>query len=158
MSTVNDEPLIGREEGRKLYEESDKLLSLAETLQEKCEQHDRRWWLLTAIHVSIFLPCFAFALYFIFRALPFRLEDLVYNGWMWGALLAFLYLVAGTAYAYYMRERIDRKLARERRALHSIVDLLRDLEKGIAEKNNLSSLERAEFRIRLSRFDIGPGR
>ncbi len=70
---------------------------------------------------------------------------------------SYLYGFATGATLVYMQARIRRQVVRERRALHSIVSMLRDLEKGIAEKNNLSTLERAEFRIRLSRFDIGRG-
>lgn len=160
MSIVNDEPFLDREDGRKLYEESDKLLRLAEGLQEKCEQYERNWWLQVAVHSSMFLLCLASTFYFTIHAVLSRQEDAVLNGWMWAsaAALALLYIIVGTIYLGYARARIDRQLAREKRALHSIVDLLRDLEKGIAEQGNLSTLERAAFRIRLSRFDIGPGK
>jgi hypothetical protein len=97
------------------------------------------------------------AIYLVIHGLEVGREDWTYNGWMWAALLPFFYLVLCAVYVYYMRGKMDRQLARERRALHRIVDLLRDVEKGIVEKNNLSTMERTEFRIRLSRFDIGPG-
>lgn len=46
---------------------------------------------------------------------------------------------------------------RDRRALHRVVDLLREVEKAVAEQNGVSDLERLELRIRLARFGIGPG-
>jgi hypothetical protein len=151
MSTVNDEPLLGQDEGRKLYEDSDKLLRLAEELQDKCEQNERRLWTLLAIGVSL-IAAFALIAGYLSSVLA---TDSLYN--VLATLAAFCYGTATIAYMLLMGVRINRQAARERRALHSIVDMLRDLEKGIAEKNNLSTMERAEFRIRLSRFDIGPG-
>lgn len=151
MSTVNDEPLMDREEGRKLHEEADKLLRLAEGFQDKCEQYERSLWMLLAIGVGMF-GAFLLAGAYLSSAVP---DDSVYRGWIWP--LGLFYLIADFALVYWMAEKIRRKLARERRALLGIVDMLRGLEKGIAERDNLSTLERAEFRIRLSRFDIGPG-
>ncbi len=42
MSIVNDEPLMDREGSGNLYQESEKLLRLAEELQDKCEHYERR--------------------------------------------------------------------------------------------------------------------
>jgi uncharacterized membrane protein len=151
MSTVNDEPLMDREEGRKLYQESEKLLRLAEELQDKCEQYERRVWMLLLIGATLIVLLLMFSNYLV-SAFP---PDSVYRTLV--TFLPYLYFSATGASLTYMYARIRRQAVRERRALHSIVDMLRGLEKGIAEKNNLSTLERAEFRIRLSRFDIGPG-
>ncbi|HTU90826.1 MAG TPA: hypothetical protein VMF69_12175 [Gemmataceae bacterium] len=152
MSTVNDEPLLDRPEGgRKLSEEADKLLRLAEGFQDKCEQYERSLSMLIAIGMST-ITAFLIAALYVTPALP---DDSVYRGLV--PYLAIFYSIAAGAFLYWMTERTRRKLARERRAMHSIVDMLRGLEKGIAEMDNLSTLERAEFRIRISRFDIGPG-
>lgn len=151
MSTVNDEPLIEREEGRKLHEEANKLLLLAEGFQDKCEQYERSLWMLLATGVSMFAVLLLAGMY-LGSAVS---DDSVFRRWAWP--LESLYSLAVVAFLYWMAEKTRRKMARERRALHSIVDMLRGLEKGIAEKDSLSTLERAEFRIRLSRFDIGPG-
>lgn len=150
MSTVNDEPATGHEEPGRLYEEADKLLGLAERLQDKCEQYERRLWLLFAACTGLTVAFWSLAVYLSFLPFSNRL------GYLW-AVLAFLYGFGVTTFWRFMWAKVDQRLTRERRALHSIVDMLRDLEKGIAERNNLSALERAEFRIRLSRFDIGPG-
>jgi hypothetical protein len=152
MSTVNDEPHMHQEEGRKLYEESEKLLRLAEELLDKCEQYERRVWMLLIMGASVITAEAVFSGYLI----PSIPHDSVYRT----LAIAFSSLCgfATGASLVYISARIRRQASRERRALNSIVDMLRDLEKGIAEKNNLSTLERAEFRIRLSRFDIGPGK
>lgn len=152
MSTVNDEPLMGREEGRKLYEEADKLLRLAEELQDKSEQYVRRLGWLLAWGVSAF-AFFVIAATWFTITLP---DDSVYKSLP--MVFASVYGLAAGIFLGWMRAKTLQQLTRERRALHSIVDMLRGLEKGIADKNNLSTLERAEFRIRLSRLDIGPGR
>jgi len=148
MSIANDEPLMGREEGRRMYEESDKLLHLAEGLQDKCEQYERRLSMLIMMGIGIIAVIGPAVFYLLQSAWPDRWD---------GVVFAACYGLVVGAYLSHMRIKIHRQLARERRALHGIVDMLRDLEKGIAEKNNLSALERAAFRIRLSRFDIGPG-
>jgi len=46
---------------------------------------------------------------------------------------------------------------RDYRAFHEIVDMLRELLPAMENKKRVSNLERAAFRIRLSRLDIGPG-
>jgi hypothetical protein len=45
---------------------------------------------------------------------------------------------------------------REKLVFLGMVDLLRGLEHGIAVDNSFSTFQRAAFRFRLSRFDIGP--
>ena len=150
MPTVNGEPATGHEEPGRLYEEADKLLGFAERLQDRCEQYERRRWLLVGGGAGLTAAFICLGIYLIIR--PFA------EGWgyFW-TVVPFLYGFGGTTFLRFMWAKVDQQLARERRALHSIVDMLRDLEKGIAERNNLSALERAEFRIRLSRLDIGPG-
>jgi hypothetical protein len=50
--------------------------------------------------------------------------------------------------------RVRRLLARDRIAVYEIIAPLRELERAIAERNNLSALERLELRVRLARFDV----
>lgn len=151
MSTVNDEPLTDREEGRKLYEDAEKLLRLAEGYQDKCEQYERSQSMLFALGMST-IAAVLIAAFYVTPILP---DDSIYR--RLAPYFAISYFVAALVFTSWMAERMRRKIARDRRALHGIVDILRGLEKGIAEKDNLSTLERAGFRIRLSRFDIGPG-
>ena len=151
MATANDEPGLGHEEPRKLYQEADKLLGLAERLQEKCEEYERRSWSLLAMGVIAAMLIATLAI--LVSPLP------LFSGPFLYALvgLACVFVFALGCGLYLARVELQRQLRRERRALHGIVDMLREVEKGVAERNNLSALERAEFRIRLSRFDIGPG-
>jgi hypothetical protein len=152
MSTVHDGPLRRPLESRALYEEADRLLRLAEALQDKCEGYERKLGMLVVLAVGTMAAVGTAAVYLAFLS-PAAIAS--FSPWV---VLALFYEIAGGAYWAYVWSRVRRQLARERRALHRIVDMLRDLELGIAETNHLSSLERAEFRIRLSRFDIGPGR
>ena len=55
-----------------------------------------------------------------------------------------------------MRYRLGRDLARNRRTLNELVDLLRAIEPDLANGSTLSFVEQATFRIRVARFDIGP--
>ena len=50
---------------------------------------------------------------------------------------------------------VKQRLKRDQRAMENIIELLRETEGVIAKKDAWSALERAHFRIRLSRFDIG---
>jgi hypothetical protein len=127
--------------------EVDKLLRLAEGLQEKCEQYERRLWIVLFGAIGLISGCLAFGSYMS------SLSDRNY-GW-WGFALGNTAGVLSGLYFFQYRTR--RLIRREGRALHSIVNMLRELESGFAEKNEWSVLERAEFCIRLSRFDIAPG-
>lgn len=50
---------------------------------------------------------------------------------------------------------INRRYRMERRALYEIVDLLRETEAILAQEQGWTRLERAQFRLRLSRFKAG---
>jgi hypothetical protein len=152
MSTLNDGPPKRPLESRTLYEESDRLLRLAEGLQDKCDYYERKRWMLIVLGIGTTIAAVAAAVAYLPLVSPLAGTSFTF----WVALGSF-YGFAGGVYLAYALSRMNRQLTRERRALHRIVDMLRDLEKGIAETNNLSPLEHAEFRIRLSRFDIGPG-
>ncbi len=156
MSIVDEEPFLGREGGRKLYEDADKLLRLAEGLQEKCEQYEEKRDQQFALQGIIILFFTIPLVYLGFSMSRPGEENGVANVWFWLAVTAF-YLY-GVRCLIHMRLQFNGLIARERRAFHSVVDMLRDLEKGISGQDILSTLERAEFRIRLSRFDIGPGK
>jgi hypothetical protein len=67
------------------------------------------------------------------------------------------YIIVMITFLYQRHESMIRALRRDRRALHSIVDMLREVENSTNSSGGMSTLERAEFRIRLARFDIGPG-
>src|SRR5689334_22125596 len=102
MPTVNDEPLMGKEEHRNLYEEADKLLRLAEGLQDKCEHYERGLWLVLATGASITAALATLAVYLTFRPPS--------EGWgyIWAGI-AYLYAFSAGTYLYFMRERIRQR-------------------------------------------------
>lgn len=150
MSTVNRKP---RQTGGSLppfYERADKLLRLAEQLQDKCDQYASR--LETGLASGVILTAaFVGAMAYLIPHAP--VDE---RGYLWAAC-AGLYSVAVVGYLYLWRGRIRERLARDERAMLRIVDMLREIEPGMVGGDTLSTLEQIEFRIRLSRFDIGPG-
>jgi hypothetical protein len=152
MATV-DNANTGAPAEPNVYQEAEKLLKIAEQWEEKCETRERRLELvrLLAIMATFTLIIAGFGLYY-----GIKNED-----WEYRAVVIAVVAVNMSGMAYYwlyIWGKSRRLLERDQRALYEIVDMLREVEKGIAERYQLSSLERAEFRIRLSRFDIGPGR
>ena len=139
-----------KEDSLTLYSDAEKLLSLAEKLQEKCEFYERRKWLGIFFCTGSIMAMLFLSLYIAYRPYQEGKGSLV-AGMLCG------YAISCIIPTVYLWSQYSRLITREQRALHSIVDMLRDLETGISEESNLTTLERAEFRIRLSRFDIGPG-
>ena len=54
----------------------------------------------------------------------------------------------------YFIPRYKQKILPEKTSLSEVIQLLREIHVNIAEKEDWSILKRAEFRIRLSRFDL----
>jgi len=52
-----------------------------------------------------------------------------------------------------LRSRLQRQADQEERALGEVISIVREVEMAMAYEEDWSPLERAEFRIRLSRFD-----
>lgn len=155
MATVDREPPETHEGPRRLYEDADKLLSLAESCQDRCENYDRCkrelvGWSLGGLFILavivVVMTTTAFTQGTVLSKIAFIID--------------FFTIVLILYYTFKFRviyQEYAKMSNREKRALYSIVDMLREIEKGIAEESHLTTLERAEFRIRLSRFDIGPG-
>ena len=153
MSTVKDEPLLDSGEHLNLYESADKILRFAEDLQGKCELYEGRLrWMFVIILGT--LPVMGILIACLTMNGPVK-ESMILSV-ITDILL--LYVLSMDVYVIYvLRVATLGHLAGERRALYRIVDMLRDLELGIVRGNALSTLEQIEFKIRLSRFDIGPG-
>ena len=152
MSTVNNDEPRSKGKRRPLYNSADELLHLAEELQDKCDQHERRLGTMHAISISATATLGILAIMLsvgLTRSDPDSLK----------AATAILWLCAFSSgvYTFVWPSKTRQNLIRDRRAMLGIVDMLREIEKAIADKENLSPLERAGFRIRLSRFNIGPG-
>ncbi|GEM_PF-4693664 len=149
MATENEIEQMS-EEGNERSIHVEKLLVLAERFQEKCELHERRIWFMGFVSAFFVFACLGLATYWF--ATYQSPTDRVFNSGFLVYTIMFAFSVV-----YYLT-RYHRFLRRDRRALFSIVDMLREFESALVKRNQMSMLERAEFRIRLSRFDIGPGR
>jgi len=71
----------------------------------------------------------------------------------------YLYFVA-TCFVYaigaeYWIRRIKRRNYPDRFALTRLLELIREVESGVARSQNWSALDRAQFQIRLSRLTVG---
>jgi hypothetical protein len=71
-------------------------------------------------------------------------------------ILVGAYLTVVLAAASFIRKRSVHAIRRDKRALAEIVGLIRETRTAGAFQEAFSTLEDAELRIRLSRFDIGP--
>lgn len=139
-----------------LRPELDKLLTMAEELQDKCDRHFARR---TTLYMMIATGAIGAT-----AGLVYLITSIKWNG-NWGdtpitALLGGLGALYGAMFSYItynQRTRLFRQLYRDRKALLAVVDMLREIEPIIADKEEMSTLERAEIRIRLARLDVGPG-
>lgn len=128
----------------KLRDELEKMLALAETLQTQCDRLSIRIEGLSFCSIALLFLSLGFGLYLV---LSLRRFETVYA-------LASLLLTAIAGLGY-IQTGAKRRLSRDRRALLSIVDLLRETEAAFMYQGLLSTFEIAQFRIRMSRFDIG---
>ena len=148
MATVDREPLLSKEEHPPFYQEADKLLQIAERLLEKCEQHESKLGMSYVIGASLAVAVGCMTAYHVFNTTPVERADL----WV---VCAWIYAIALAGYLIFWRAKILRRLHRDKHAMHSIVDVLQEL--GVTRNDPLSTLKRLELRVRVSRFDIGPG-
>lgn len=156
-SILTDNPyrpkLLAQQEPPSLVRpELDKLLRMAEDLQEKGDYYDLRRTSFQMI-VTAIMGFTSLAFLYAMNSYSMGSAPLAVAAYTMatGTIIAFSVLAKTVIY------RMNRQEKRDRKALFSIVDMLREIEPIIAEKEELSALERAEIRIRLARLDIGPG-
>ena len=135
----------------KEVKEIDKLLELAEDHQKSCDESERRMythWFMTLGATSVVIAFSFFVSQFIHDPM-WKPQIVIVFGFMYSAMLI--------GFTAYLSLRTRKNFHRDARALYSIVDMLREIEGPAAQKAHMSTLERAQFRIRLSRFGIGAG-
>ncbi len=154
MSTAHEHYSSSEGTGH-LYDGGEKLLSFAEQLAKDCEQYERRQKLLVLLYASSSVLATLAVSGMLFLLLNYGLAE---------TRTACIFLLTFTLIMVMVSLNLRlhfpfavKQLRRDRRALLEIADLLREVEKALAERNNLSVLERAAFRIRLARLDIGSG-
>jgi hypothetical protein len=127
------------------------ILALAEELQSKLDIYSVRLLLNRVIQASLII---------VFSLIGGGLSQTL---WVKNSpdMAHFIYVLLGVICSIYVIafefsiRRYRRTVQRDRRALDSLVSLLRETEESIAKRNQWSSLQKAEFKIRLSRFEIG---
>jgi uncharacterized membrane protein len=154
MATVEH---VSRSENRLTengYAEAQRLLKMAEDLEMKCQNWERQ--IAGRIMMTATVSCLLLVLVVIFWGLAPLSPAISESGTL--SIFAILTVVSVAGLVYLTRQRLSRMnyhLQRDQRAMYEIVGMLREIESAIAERDNLTALERAGFRIRLSRFDIG---
>ena len=66
----------------------------------------------------------------------------------------FVYISASTTYALIIIRRMDWKARKDERALREVVKMLHEISHTLANDEFWSPLQMAEFRIRLSKYDV----
>ncbi|MEU7800586.1 hypothetical protein AB0B10_15065 [Micromonospora arborensis] len=130
--------------------EANDLLGLAENIQERYEMLTRRWILLrTQIAFMTIVVAAAIIGVYMFSDVRDTIRQYI-------LAVGILYLVLILVYAFMVYERQRRPIAREARALAQVVAILHEIEASASELQQWTALERAQFRIRLARFEIEP--
>jgi hypothetical protein len=123
----------------------EKVLDLAEESQMRVERHSRLIAMMRAMSVMLVVLAIGFVVYL---SMIFPRQSPL---WIVPAI--------SVAYAVFIElsltSRLVRRRKRESRALYEIVSLARETIEGVAEREDWPVLRKMEFRIRLSRFDIG---
>ena len=133
-------------------EEVNGLLTVADALQDKCESREWRLWVTAGIF-------FAWLVLSSFLAGAVGTLPLLVEVKVGGAIIAGVSLSSGVLLFVLMTLCVRgwRRQARDRETIHEIVDMLREVESALAGFLNFSALEQQQLRIRLRRFEIGPG-
>jgi formate hydrogenlyase subunit 3/multisubunit Na+/H+ antiporter MnhD subunit len=132
------------------------LLKLAEELQEKYEYASRRisWGRLGQVGSTVLV--FFASTWFVYKS-SLTQGSLNGNFLFIVSIIVFSIAIVGNIllYEFSIIQPAKRRIKRDVRALAEVVELLRETESVITKAEDWSALERAEFRIRLSRFGIG---
>ena len=132
-----------RKEKANLAELGD-LLELAERVEASYESSLRRGILLRLIEAIFFLGAIGMFLYAAFTAT-------IPVAWFASGSILLVYVVAVDRV---LVQRIRRRSRSDRNALRDVLLLLHEVEGVAATEESWTPLQRAEFRIRLSRFDL----
>ena len=137
-------------------EEIERLLSLAEQLEEKRNLSANREAVVQIINTFAWLITLAFTILFLAHNIksPNAIPDYVKFGmWVLPTLALSWYVTLRT-----WRNRVSMQAFRDQIAMEDIVELLREFQPLIAQRDGWSALDKAAFRIRIKRFDIAPTR
>jgi len=135
----------GSNESESSSEEVDRLLRLAEKLQQDSEDSYRRLAIVRGVEIAIMLIGLYYSTY-LHPLGGLMLTTIMIPGVSVFICISFLEFMFGQHYKKSRR--------RDQRALGEIVGLLRETQHGFAMKQDWSNFRITEFRIRLAQFDI----
>ncbi|MCB9170538.1 MAG: hypothetical protein H6597_01530 [Flavobacteriales bacterium] len=121
------------------------LLDLAEEIEGRLEKATTRLNLSIGGLVVYSIGGTVFAFYQTPRAFPTE-----WHGLLFFFLFVILILIVASPFLF----RMNKKRKTEARALNEVLEVLHEVESAITQRDAWSALERAEFRIRLSRFAV----
>jgi hypothetical protein len=130
-------------------DEMEKLLNLAESTQERVDMMSRRIATLRFATGFIVLLGVVAGIIFSSTSSDTSMKTLQ------GVLIPALSIGYGAGIEYMMTRRYVQRRKRDLRALEELVSLARETISGMAKREKWSTLKQVEFRIRLSRFDVG---
>lgn len=156
----------------KLSSEKDleSFLKLAEELKEKVDSFNleikmyrRRIFFSYLILVVILFgsPFVGYTAYSQFIEYSSQLSDVSYNILLYSWKLFFIILISSIFFSVLWNlsgnkkiSDLEERIGSDKLALREVLQLLREVHSTIADREDWSILKRAEFRIRLSRFDL----
>jgi len=135
--------------------EIEKILSLAEELQEKNERYSTRISMFRVVELTTIFLGITISLLF-FKVNEF---DIVNFYGLLSVLVSIFIILASFIYTieYIIVRNYIKRRRRDSRALYEIVEMLRELGEFQGKNEGWSELDRAQYRIRLSRFGIWDG-
>ena len=146
MATADEE----RQSQPGTYKEAEKLLEMAERLEKECLEQEGLISRLGMIELTIVGVVISV------MVSVWAIENVHYTIRILTVPIVTIYLTWIGWFFWQLIRRRTKQLHKNQRALFELLSMLREIEQAVAERNNVSAIERAEFRIRLSRFDIGP--
>jgi hypothetical protein len=152
-----DEILSDHERGERAFAaEAERILSLAEELDRRIRARAKAhlvWSVaLTLGAISVIVISSLMMVLISLLNSSNQIQLLLLYGFP-SALVVISGIFAWTVLSSYKVARAENQ--NDMRIMLRYVDLLREVEKAIADHEHLSALERAQFRIRLSQFGIG---
>jgi hypothetical protein len=120
----------------------DGLLEFAEKSQERCERVQQRIRRLQTLQIGILATG-------VIGSEWIRTSGIIRSG------IYIIMFIAIVLWLEIVRQQQKKRLNAEKLVLEEMVNLIREVEPLVSQKEGWSLLERAEFRIRLSRFGIG---
>lgn len=132
--------------------EVEKILSLAEKLQENIDRYSNGISMFRVVEITTILLGITILLFFL-KVNEFE----IVKSYVLLPVLVSIFIISALLYTIeyiIVRNHIKRR-RRDSRALYEIVEMLRELGEIQGKNEGWSELDRAQYRIRLSKFGIG---